>query len=368
MHTTTQVLYGILNQSHNISVNLALIHAIGNNEAMMFQTLISKHNYYAENGMLDNEGYFYATGNDLLLSTGFSAKQQCKIIQHLEETGLILTKRKGIPAKKYFKLAEDTDILNKVINKGIERIRELKAVKDSAEKTIGKTSFDQMEKLESTKGGNKNLPEGETGIDQMEKLESTKSSNKILPKVEENNIYKNINNKNNINKSIHQSISNPKEVIEDNTEERDRVRERIAENINIYNQIPCLESKDILESGDFKPDINDNSSNWQSMYFEAFNIICDVVNGSRDTTYTICRQEYPSSVVRSVFLKLTEDHVCNVLENLMRMKEPVRNIRKFLISSLYNSYLTLNTSALQGSGKIDDTETDDDDFLNGVIV
>ncbi len=340
----TATIYGILNQSHNISVSLPLIHAIGNNEALLFQTLISKYNYYSEKGMLDDNGYFYATALDIELSTGLSQRQQTSVVKNLEELGLINTVRKGMPAKKYFKLTENMTILAELITKGIDKLNALKAEKKAVTSTI-LHSFDKMSNQDLTECQNKNEQNVETSFDKMSNQESTKCSNMFRQNVDGNHINKIIN-KNHLNKTINQSI-----VADGDAErqERDRLRERIAENINIFNQIPSLETENILENGVFNLDVSTEDYQWQSMYFEAFGIICDVVTAKDDKPYTICGHEYPQAVVKSIFMKLTEDHICVVLESLMAMTEPVRNMRKYLISSLYNSFFTLNTTEMQGT-------------------
>ncbi|MBQ7266146.1 MAG: hypothetical protein IJS61_08615 [Firmicutes bacterium] len=345
----TATIYGILNQSHNISVSLPLIHAIGNNEALLFQALISKHNYYCEKGMLDDNGYFYATALDIEVSTGLSQRQQKALINNLEEIGLIDTVRKGMPAKKYFKLTENMTVLAELITRGIEKLNALKTEKKAVTATVSH-SFDKMSNQVSTECQNKNEQNVQTCIDIMSNQESTKCSNMYRHNVDEKHIYKsnikNHINKNHINKSINQSIVADKDAYR---QERDRLREKIAENINIFNQIPSLETEDILENGKFKVNLNTEGYQWQSMYFEAFNIICDVVTAKGNKPYIICGHEYSQEVVRSVFMKLTEDHICAVLESLMAMTEPVRNMRKYLISSLYNSLFTLNTTEMQGT-------------------
>lgn len=162
----TATIYGILNQSHNINVSLPLIHAIGNNEALLFQTLISKYNYYSEKGMLDDKGYFYATALDMEFSTGLSQRQQTSVVKSLEELGLINTVRKGMPAKKYFKLTENMTILAELITKGIDKLNALKAEKKAVTSTIPH-SFDKMSNQDLTECQNKNEQNVETSIDKM---------------------------------------------------------------------------------------------------------------------------------------------------------------------------------------------------------
>ena len=64
--------------------------------------LISKYNYWKENNKLTKEGYFYATIQDLKHETTLTKYRQTKAINNLKDLALIKTKKRGLPAKRYF--------------------------------------------------------------------------------------------------------------------------------------------------------------------------------------------------------------------------------------------------------------------------
>lgn len=108
----------MLNPTNTSHYNRLLAHAIGVNEAIIYAALISKTVYYNSNNMLDEDGFFYATVNDIQGSTALTQRQQETAIKRLVSLGLIEAVRKGIPAKKYFRIIQDKDLLINVLSEG----------------------------------------------------------------------------------------------------------------------------------------------------------------------------------------------------------------------------------------------------------
>ncbi len=109
----------LLNPDNTISAHRMLAHAIGMNETIIYSALISKQTYYARNGMLMEGGWFYSTICDLQESTTYGAKAQRTAINHLISHGLIECENKGLPAKRYFRIIDDTENLNRLIEDGV---------------------------------------------------------------------------------------------------------------------------------------------------------------------------------------------------------------------------------------------------------
>jgi DNA-binding transcriptional regulator GbsR (MarR family) len=107
-----------------ITANKNLIQAIGLNETIIYQELISKWVFYQEREYIsDNE--FYCTQDDLERSTGLSQTAQQTAIKKLKLLNLIDTQVKGIPKKTHFQILDtinpdnkDEHILVKYINCG----------------------------------------------------------------------------------------------------------------------------------------------------------------------------------------------------------------------------------------------------------
>ena len=52
----------------------------------------------------------------------------------------------------------------------------------------------------------------------------------------------------------------------------------------------------------------------------------------------IARDDKPAEVVRSRFMKLNADHICFVLKRLAENSSPIRNMKQYLLASLYANY------------------------------
>jgi len=89
---------------------------LGLEEAIILGDLINRFQYYFTNGMLDEDGMFYCTVKTLQEDTTLSEYKQRKALNSLEVKGLINTKLKGLPAKRYIQLNADNiiDVLRKI--------------------------------------------------------------------------------------------------------------------------------------------------------------------------------------------------------------------------------------------------------------
>ena len=55
----------------------------------------------------------------------------------------------------------------------------------------------------------------------------------------------------------------------------------------------------------------------------------------------IAGDDKPAEVVRSRFMKLNADHICFVLKRLAENSSPIRNMKQYLLASLYNAPTTM---------------------------
>ena len=85
-----------------LTVNVAIAHELGLDSAVMLGELASTQVYWEERGAVDENGMFYETAEQIEEKTTLSPYKQAKAIKELEARGLIKTKMKGVPAKKYF--------------------------------------------------------------------------------------------------------------------------------------------------------------------------------------------------------------------------------------------------------------------------
>lgn len=122
----------LLRNNGCITVNKYLIHAVGLNEAILYSELASRYEYFADRNKLDDEGYFYNTQYDLQAGTGLGEKAQRTAINKLKKIGLINVKRKGIPAKRYFTIVGNDDLLLELLGKGKEKLLSLESSTDTS--------------------------------------------------------------------------------------------------------------------------------------------------------------------------------------------------------------------------------------------
>ena len=94
----------LLSSTAFIVLNKELARQVGLKEAVLLADLISKEEYFIANGMTD--GWFFNTEANIEKDTTLTAYQQRKCLTTLKKEGLIEVKRKGIPAKQYFKINE----------------------------------------------------------------------------------------------------------------------------------------------------------------------------------------------------------------------------------------------------------------------
>lgn len=138
----------LLNPDNTISAHRMLAHAIGMTETIIYSALISKQTYYSQKGMLLEGGWFFSTSYDLQESTTFGIKAQRTAIKHLIEHGMIESEYKGLPAKRYFKVVDDTENLMRLIDEGTVIAQGI--VNNSKEKISEKSQNRSGKQLEKT--------------------------------------------------------------------------------------------------------------------------------------------------------------------------------------------------------------------------
>ena len=94
-----------------IIYNKNLAKNIGVNEAILYSELLSRWNYFKQRGQLTEDGFFFNTVKDLEDGTALSDYQQRRALNSLKEKGLIEMEVRGIPAKRYFRIVEDSELI-----------------------------------------------------------------------------------------------------------------------------------------------------------------------------------------------------------------------------------------------------------------
>lgn len=288
-------IFKLLNPDNTVTLNRPLAHILGANAAIIYSALAAKQAYYSKRGMLDAEGYFYSAIDDLKESTSLSKRQQGGAIKTLVEVGLVYCKKRGMPARRCFRLCEDIALLNKLIESG----------KSATVKRI----FPPSEEQNAPTSGNKRVQQVGAKCDD---------------KSEPNKLYTyNLKKKSKVD-NPNQSILHDKMDMMDNPtkafsfDERSEYLEIIKENIE-YDYQTEKEKVD-----------------------EFVAIMLDVVCSTKDTVH-VNGEDMPHEVVKSRFLKLDSSHIDYVLTSLKKNTSEVKNIRAYLITALYNAPTTIDS-------------------------
>ncbi len=270
----------IINAENTVYINRPLAHALGIKPALLYNALIGKQVYYEQHNMLDREGYFYSTIEDMQESTALSRCQQNKAIAVLIKAGLIDFRIGGVHRRRHFRVRDDVELLKKYLKEGAE-------------------------KLQGTLQETDNIPCGKLTKCSAENLQGTLQETRT-------DIYKHNNQtkENNHNPSI---ISDGIDGID--LAERERYLEIIHENI----EYDCIDEKEKAD--------------------ELVDVMLDVICSNKGTI-RVNSDEVLHEVVKSRFLKLRNEHIEYVLLALKRNTSDVKDIRAYLITALYNAPTT----------------------------
>ena len=94
----------ILSQSSWWVINKAVTKSIGIDASLILSDLMSKHEYFLNRGMIDEQGFFFNTRDNIENDTTIPIYRQNKAIEILKQYGLVEITNKGIPPKTRFKL------------------------------------------------------------------------------------------------------------------------------------------------------------------------------------------------------------------------------------------------------------------------
>lgn len=366
-------IFQLLNPANTITVNRPLAHALGSNEAMIYGALISKFYYYSERGMLD-DGWFYSTAPDLAESTALSEKQQKRAVDNLVKSGLICSELRGMPAKRSFYIVEDIAVLQRLIAEGEEKMRAIKPA--AAERYEKKRQPSDAPKPETQSlmdflaaGFGITMPESPENnpenFSENSSVNPDENSEKINSEISENSAE----NSEKMPANPHSSIAPTKGRSKDRqkggassaqTSEQHFSKSKYNNPEIINPSIPRKreDSADVIDRIDSQTErefyfsvLKENIS-YEDYYAdnpgkkaqvdELLSIMLDVICSTKPTI-RVNGEELSKEVVKSVFLKLDDEHIDYVLTALKKNTTEVRNIRAYLITALYNAPSTIDS-------------------------
>lgn len=309
-----KAIFKLLNPDNTMSINRQLAHAIGLAEAVVYGALLSKYAYYDQHGLLTDGDWFYSTVEDLEESTALTARQQRRCIDTLIKSGLIRCKVQGMPAKRYFCINDDTELLAGILLNGSKSSCDKSAQLDGAVKPSESVTNGITEPSSTSDGSAPVMTKAHNLFSPNVTTCSNEKEEQDLTKLPNCSIYK--------TKEIKPKLINP---------------------IN--------QSEDIDKRSDYSRIIRDNTEcdfiiqqnpEKKEIILELIDIIVDTVCSTKPTI-RVNGEDIPHDIVKSVFLKLNSSHIEYVLDAMDNNISDVRNIRSYLITALYNSRLTLNS-------------------------
>lgn len=320
MNANLNEIFKLINPANTIGVNRFLAHAIGSTEAVIYSALLAKSAYYEERGMI-SDGWFFSTVADLEESTTFSEKQQRRAIDKLIKSGLIRSERRGMPAKRFFKIGGNLEKLKEIIALG----EKIVAQKFGTEKTktrenidlISANEFSEYSKRENCEAA---LSDAPCSSAEMSEQEPPKAPDKFRQNaaVPYKTKYNNLNRKSSSSSG-------------DDENSRENFLSALKKNI-CYDEL-CREW------------VNDQKV-IDSMLEIMLDVICSKkekvrVNGDNKAR---CR-------VAEVYLKLNKAHFISALNAIHNNPNPVFNRRGYIITVLYNSFDSVNYPGCGSSSK-----------------
>lgn len=72
--------------------------------AVLLGELVNEYKYFKSNNLLDEEGMFFSTVENIEQNISLNDYEQRKALQVLKDVGIVETKQKGLPARRFIKL------------------------------------------------------------------------------------------------------------------------------------------------------------------------------------------------------------------------------------------------------------------------
>ena len=193
-----------------------------------------------------------------------------------------------------------------------------------APENLGNTQNSENHNSRIVKTTNQELPESQFKNDENHTSRIVEITTQEVPKSQSNNTDINntdFNETDSIQSYLSPSAGEVRPVGEDVIERMETYRALLQENID-YECFPDRREKEDVD--------------------ELIELMVEILMMPDDSVVRIGGADKPVSVVKSRFLKLTYSHIEYVLFSLHRNTSKVANIRAYLLTTLYNSSMTMN--------------------------
>ena len=289
---------------------------------VLYGVLLDRMSLSMKNGWLDEENRVYIIYQigEIQEDLGFTKKKAMDLLAELEEFGLLEKKRRGhgLPNILYVKsFMSEKETRGSKTGTSEAKQEEDRSPENSTSEPGEIESFDSR----SAENGTQEVPK-------TAPLEVPKSA-PLRSKTNINNTYRS-NTESNPILSTGEEMPVRQDVIRN---EEKRYTDTPADRAKIYEQIIreniCYD--DLLISHAEDRELIDGITD----------LILETVVGTRDEIL-IASSCYPADVVRSRFLKLNYSHIEYVLHCLRQNTTKVKNIRKYLLATLFNAPSTMD--------------------------
>ncbi len=309
---------------------------------VLYGLLLRRMSLSRKNDWLDEENRVYViyTIEEVMNKFNISKSKAVKILQELDSKkgiGLIEKKRRGLGKAsiiyvKNFIIEDELDDEFEEINEE-EDIDLVKEIDDELETNEDKHLLNNEESFKNTEPSNADkqrvCPEVLKSDFKKSKNKTSRSSkNELLEvsKTDSSYINNNYINNNNIY-PINQSSS----IIYNNTKEPEKSENRLMDEYAYYEKL-------------FKQNIDyDRVYADDEFVTEILNIMIDVACTDKKTI-RVNGEDKPTEIVRSVFKKIRQCHITYIRISFSETASKINNIRAYLITTIYNSYLTYDSA------------------------
>lgn len=344
-------LLSVFSNRHKLYVNRPLAHSIGLDPAVAWAVIVTKYFQCQRYDTLREDRSFYITEADFEDLCGYKRRKQKAAIDKLIEYGFIQTTVAGVPAKRYFQIIITAQKLNEVIMSGMDTSRNIYSMtSEAAERSIREkeeaersrpATAEEIDEFIISKLGHKQeeiqfVQNGGTSLYNTENQDRTYGSFKFvqnggtrMDKTSEHTINLNI-----YNHNISQSVCN---ISDGQTDKLSNEKESFS-----YSSAKELLKEHIEYAwyeNHFKTE-NDEKTNIVSI--SQVNFVVDLMldalcRASRVGHISLSKngKTVTYNDIREHFLeKLKKRHLEYVFEKIDL--ENVKNIRAYLLTSLYN--------------------------------
>ena len=285
---------------------------------VLYGVLLDRMSLSMKNGWLDEENRVYIIYQigEIQEDLGFTKKKAMDLLAELEEFGLLEKKRRG---------------------HGLPNILYVKSFMTEKETRGSETGTSETEQEEDRS------PENSTS-EPWEKSRSAENGTQEVPETAPLEVPKSapLRNKTNINNTYRSKTeSNP---IVSTGEEMPVRQDAIRSEEKRYTDTPAVRAKiyeQIIRENICYDDLLISHAEDRELIDGIMDLILETVVGTRDEIL-IASSRYPAEVVRSRFLKLNYFHIEYVLHCLRQNTTKVKNIRKYLLATLFNAPSTMD--------------------------